>query len=550
MLSSNDIRDMSVLAVTESVTWSDAESAPVPGGALDQRLGAISKDLPCTTCHGVELSGDVAAYARTFNRDSYDCPGHFGHIDLPVFVHTPVTIDALCAALGAFCVFCGRMLVAAIKRRRIYSLIQRDASEGTAIVAMLKAAAARACPQCARVQPSIKLNRSASAAGSAAACRGDDDSTAWFPLTASFPVPATDAARDRLDVRDAQLSGRIVTVTGSRARTVLNRIIAAAGPGSLAALVAASGAFDGSLAAARAYFDVLVVDALPVLPPCARPSVRKRGGGAKGDSGIIVHEFTSKYQLIVAAAVKLRKFMVENGVPRIPQTFAESSTFFTTRSFELYAPLQFHVDALINAKAVGVARPPAGVSEHAKKALMSLATNLKGKTGRFRGNLMGKRVDFSARTVITPDPNIPFDSIAVPRYVASVLTIPERVTPLNRDYLERCCMIDVPLSLHASTRSTFNDDGSGGKDLRFRRYRVDVDGHLPVGKIVERPLRDGDVVLLNRQPTLHGPSIMAVRIVLQNRRSIAFGLSKTKPYNADFDGDEMVCARARARANR
>jgi DNA-directed RNA polymerase II subunit RPB1 len=121
--------------------------------------------------------------------------------------------------------------------------------------------------------------------------------------------------------------------------------------------------------------------------------------------------------------------------------------------------------------------------------------------------------------------------------MADVLTIPERVTSLNREELEEICA--EPVVARASTRSLFSADGTGCRNLRANPFNMKYDGRLVVGSIVERPLRRGDVVLLNRQPTLHGPSMQAVRVIPQRRNTVAFGLSKTSPFNADFDGDEM-----------
>ena len=69
------------------------------------------------------------------------------------------------------------------------------------------------------------------------------------------------------------------------------------------------------------------------------------------------------------------------------------------------------------------------------RPLKSVKQRLKGKEGRVRGNLMGKRVDFSGRTVITPDPNLRIDQVGVPRSIAQNLTFPEIVTPFNIDKL-------------------------------------------------------------------------------------------------------------------
>jgi DNA-directed RNA polymerase II subunit RPB1 len=170
----------------------------------------------------------------------------------------------------------------------------------------------------------------------------------------------------------------------------------------------------------------------------------------------------------------------------------------------------------------------------------SLAPGIKGKEGRIRGNLMGKRTDFTARTVITSNPVIDFNEVCVPVKIAMTLTFPEVVSPANIDYLKTLVKNGrynypganwvFPVSKHVQ--------GHRIKpfDLRVAEYE------LHIGDVVERHLQSGDIVVLNRQPTLHKQSMMGHKIkVINNPDLMTFGLSGavTKPYNADFDGDEM-----------
>lgn len=171
----------------------------------------------------------------------------------------------------------------------------------------------------------------------------------------------------------------------------------------------------------------------------------------------------------------------------------------------------------------------------------SLAPGIKGKEGRIRGNLMGKRTDFTARTVITSDPVIDFNEVRVPVKIAMTLTFPEVVSPSNIDYLKTLVKNGrykypganwvFPVSKHVQ--------GNRIKpfDLRVAEYE------LHFGDVVERHLQSGDTVVLNRQPTLHKQSMMGHKIkVINNPDLMTFGLSGavTKPYNADFDGDKLL----------
>lgn len=164
--------------------------------------------------------------------------------------------------------------------------------------------------------------------------------------------------------------------------------------------------------------------------------------------------------------------------------------------------------------------------------LKSIRARLKGKEGRLRGNLMGKRVDFSARTVITGDPNLSIDEVGVPRSIARTLTYPELVTPYNIDKLQE--LVRNGPTEHPGAVYVIRDDGQR-IDLRWNKREVP----LQLGWKVERHINDGDVVIFNRQPSLHKMSMMGHRIRVMPYSTFRLNLSVTSPYNADFDGDEM-----------
>lgn len=135
-----------------------------------------------------------------------------------------------------------------------------------------------------------------------------------------------------------------------------------------------------------------------------------------------------------------------------------------------------------------------------QKPIRGFCQRLKGKQGRFRGNLSGKRVDFSGRTVISPDPNLRIDEVAVPERVAKILTYPERVTAQNIERLRDA----VRNGTEKHPGANYVTAGSSGfkKFLRFGNRNAVADG-LRIGDVVERHIIDGDIVLFNRQPSLH-----------------------------------------------
>ncbi len=171
------------------------------------------------------------------------------------------------------------------------------------------------------------------------------------------------------------------------------------------------------------------------------------------------------------------------------------------------------------------------------KPIRGFCQRLKGKQGRFRGNLSGKRVDFSGRTVISPDPNLKIDEVAVPERVAKILTYPDRVFEHNIDSLRKA-ILNGP-DKHPGANFIIDTRTGFKRMIRFMSKRDVAAKQLKVGDIVERHIKDGDIVLFNRQPSLHKLSIMSHRVKVRPWRTFRLNECACNPYNADFDGDEM-----------
>lgn len=168
------------------------------------------------------------------------------------------------------------------------------------------------------------------------------------------------------------------------------------------------------------------------------------------------------------------------------------------------------------------------------KPIRSLASRLSGKQGRFRTNLSGKRVDFSGRTVISPDPNLKIDQVGVPELMAKIMTYPQRVFSHNIKEMRKL-ILNGP-EVHPGANYI---ESGGSRTFLYYMNRKKAAEELKIGDIVERQLIDGDIVLFNRQPSLHRQSIMAFRVKVLPGRTLRFNESVCKPFNADFDGDEM-----------
>ena len=169
--------------------------------------------------------------------------------------------------------------------------------------------------------------------------------------------------------------------------------------------------------------------------------------------------------------------------------------------------LQVSVAMYINSELPGV--PP----QMGQKPMRGFCQRLKGKQGRFRGNLSGKRVDFSGRTVISPDPNLRIDEVAVPERVAKVLTYPERVTEHNLEVLRSA--VRNGCDVHPGANYVTTGLSGFKKYLKFGNRKAVAD-NLRIGDTVERHIIDGDIVLFNRQPSLHRVSLTLSHLMNRN----------------------------------
>ncbi|CAB0039622.1 unnamed protein product [Trichogramma brassicae] len=256
--------------------------------------------------------------------------------------------------------------------------------------------------------------------------------------------------------------------------------------------------------------DWMIITALPVPPLSVRPAVVMYGSARNQDD--LTHKLSD--------IIKSNNELVKN----------EQSGAAAHILHENLKMLQFHVATLVDNDMPGMPR----AMQKSGKPLKAIKARLKGKEGRIRGNLMGKRVDFSARTVITPDPNLRIDQVGVPRSIAQNLTFPEIVTPCNKNLMKE--LVQRGNTRYPGAKYIIRNNGDR-IDLRFHPNPSDL--HLEYGYKVERHIRDGDLVIFNRQPTLHKMSMMGHRVKVLPWSTFRMNLSCTSPYNADFDGDEM-----------
>jgi len=196
---------------------------------------------------------------------------------------------------------------------------------------------------------------------------------------------------------------------------------------------------------------------------------------------------------------------------------------------DLWDLLQYHVTTFFDNSITKI--PPA--RHRSGQPLKTITERIKGKEGRIRHNLAGKRVNFSSRTVISPDPALKINEVGVPLEVAEILTVNEKVTTKNLEKLK-----SVILNEHYPT-ANYIIRLDGRRKRITQELKQEILEELTPGYVVERQLIDGDVVLFNRHPSLHKASLMAHFVKVLPYKTFRIHPATAPPYNADFDGDEM-----------
>ena len=262
----------------------------------------------------------------------------------------------------------------------------------------------------------------------------------------------------------------------------------------------------------NARLEWVIFTVLPIPPVCARPSITLDSGIRSED------DLTHKLVDVIRINQRLRE-NIDAGAPHL---IVE----------DLWELLQYHITTYFDNQVSGI--PPA--RHRSGRALRTLTQRLKGKEGRFRSNLSGKRVDFSARSVISPNPYISINDVGVPIEIAKILTIPTNVNDWNIEEMKQL-VLSGPFR-HPGANYIIRTDRRR-IDLRYVKNRKIIADMLTPGFTIERHLNEGDLVLFNRQPSLHRMSIMAHEVKIMEGRTFRLNLTVCPPYNADFDGDEM-----------
>ena len=450
---------------------------PKKGGLVDLRLGTCDIYLPCSTC----------------GQNSNDCPGHFGHTDLASPVFHIGFLPHLKNILQCICLKCSNILVEKTDIHFKKALLKKSEQRFKEIKILTKTV--NYCFQCGVPVPSIKREIK-------------DNGTIKIMIE-------RDVNNDvNKEIEESQYTIKKIkeSLSPRDCYNILRNI-------------SDNDCFLLGFNPKVHRPEDLIITIFPIPPVILRPT-------AKVDfmsSTTLEDGLTKKISDIIVTNKRVRQLMEK-------ETINNDISSFNQDFFNL---LQYHVATYYDNESVSLPRTE---FKTGGRLIKSISARIKGKTGRVRSNLMGKRVDFSARSVITSDPYIDIDQVGISKKIAMELTIPEEVTPYNIKYLTGLIKNgkEVYPGANYIIRSNYRD-GKPEIHYIFLKYRK-KDIRLKLGDIVERHSIDGDYVLFNRQPTLHKPSMMGHKIqVIDNDdlNTFRMNVSVCKPYNADFDGDEM-----------
>lgn len=507
VLSADQIESLGVAEIVRKEIYDPVTRMPMDGGPLDQRLGLSRKDGKCRTC----------------SEPLSSCSGHFGwyRLALPVF-HAGFFrhIYVICQMI---CKNCSRVMLDPSKKMKYLQSLRSSTELGQ------KRIVSKITSECKKT------------------------TICFYCKSSNGKLRKASGMKIFLDASEKETPALKEDLNALRCLNLFRNI-----PVDEYALLGINQSPVNFL-----------IERIVIPPASIRPSVPVgQDGSNEDDLTVKISEIIHCNQILVSS--------VQKGCPY--SVILEDWDFLQSQCAQLIQP------------------------DSSGKQIKGLLQRLKGKHGRFRGNLSGKRVDFSSRTVISPDPNLQVDQVGVPKHIAKVLTIPERVTEFNIKKLRKLVVsgemypganyviyTNTPQQTNGGnvgacqdTQSTFKDKINIENVESTEAYNSPVDAHkskkvadkahrlprknigtlaetmgqeikvflkygdrrraaqsLAIGDIVERHLQDGDIVLFNRQPSLHRLSIMAHRVKVHTDKTFKLNECVCTPYNADFDGDEM-----------
>ncbi|XP_040030506.2 DNA-directed RNA polymerase I subunit RPA1 isoform X2 [Gasterosteus aculeatus] len=570
MYSAEEIRKLSVKLIT-NVRLLDGVGNVALNGLYDLALGPADSKEVCSTC------------CQDFN----NCPGHLGHVELPLPVYNPLFFDKLYLFIRGSCLSCHmltcprsaiHLLLNQLKllehgsMQEVYQiegvlnnhLEENPKATGDEIAMVLKQFTDRIVGVNTEGSESskpikhlverknslinnfwrnqMKGRRCPYCRSGKFTVRREHNSKLIVTMPSGVPTTAKSNADDLM-------AGKRVYLTASTAREHLTQLWEKEGF-FLNCLFAGLG--DRTMSREGGFYPDLFFLELLVVPPSRYRPINRLG------EQMFTNGQTINMQAVMKDCVILRKLLAfmaeekpvqeEEEQPQKEQEAPEQTdqTFLlsipgltvTDKLYNTWVRLQTHVNVVFDSD----------MDKMMMEKYPGIRQILEKKDGLFRKHMMGKRVDYAARSVICPDMYIETNEIGIPMVFATKLTYPQPVTPWNVKEL-RQAVLNGP-NVHPGASMVINEDGKRTilsatsftqREVVAKQLLTPVPGpHKMSMKIVNRHIKNGDVLLLNRQPTLHRPSIQAhCARILPGEKVLRLHYANCKAYNADFDGDEM-----------
>ncbi|KAI4807535.1 hypothetical protein KUCAC02_027338 [Chaenocephalus aceratus] len=472
-----------IQVVSKNLYSQDTKHTPLAYGVLDHRMGTSEKDRPCLTC-GKNLA---------------DCLGHYGYLDLELPCFHVGYFKAIIGILQMICKTCSSIMLTKEDKLLFMDMLKRPnlaylQKRGLKKKISDKCRKKTICMSCAAFNGPVKKCGLLKIIHE----KYKTNKKVVDVFVTDF-LQSFDTAIEHNKVVEPLLTRAQENLNPLVVLNMFKRIPQEDIPLLLMNPEAGKPAD-------------LILTRLLVPPLCIRPSVV-----SDLKSGTNEDDLTMKLTEIIFLNDVIKKHRM---------TGAKTQMIMEDWDF-----LQLQCALYINSELSGI---PLNMAP--KKWTRGFVQRLKGKQGRFRGNLSGKRVDFSGRTVISPDPNLRIDEVAVPVHVAKILTYPEKVNKANLELLRK--LVRNGPEVHPGANFIQNRSTQMKRFLKYGN-REKIAQELRFGDVVERHMIDGDIVLFNRQPSLHKLSIMAHIARIRPHRTFRFNECVCTPYNADFDGDEM-----------
>ena len=479
LLSPKEIEQMAVCEITNTRSFED-NGNPTEGGINDLRMGTTDKRLRCATC----------------KCNMSDCPGHFGFIHLVKPVFHVGFINQCLKLLKCVCYSCSKILIDDYEKYMEIRKISNPKTRQLKIYNLCKAK--KKCNHRRKKREKKNYDNNENQED-----LDEKDPFCKIGCLQLQPKYTRENLKIKIEFKNDNDNEENVEMRENdeiEPRKVLE-IFSKISDDEIKLL-----GFNPKYSRP----EWMIIQNLAVCPPQVRPSVSVDSSLRSQD------DLTHQYNQILKANKELQS--------------EDKLGAGSTTSKNKFDNLQFNVATLMN-------NDLSSARAHKKSGqpIKAIYARLKGKEGRVRGNLMGKRVDYSARSVISPDPNLQVDELGVPLSIAMNLTFPEVVTDLNMDRLKK--LVQNGPTKYPGAKMIKSNDGKTVIDLRYCKNTTDE--HLEKGFIVERHMQNGDYVIFNRQPSLHKMSMMGHRVHILPYSTFRLNLSVTTPYNADFDGDEM-----------